>query len=472
MIASNIKSFITLLLPFSITLSLAAKEVSNKNNVVTDLKIRDFSVERLNMEKELSLVDSLLSSMTADYLDGMVIEEDEAGNIIEIYDDLWDNDMVHPYKNAAIPDSVIIDCSKFIFPTFGHVTSRFGMRRRRMHNGIDLKVYKGDTISAAFDGKVRVAKYMRGYGNVIVLRHNNGLETIYGHLSKIKVKVDQDVVAGHCIGLGGNTGRSTGSHLHFETRLLGRPLNPSEMFDFDTNQLKTERYTFYAKKSPYRDPRYANLAYHKVKANETLGVISSKYKISISELCRINKLRTTSTLRIGQIIRLESNPQIASSTPLRTREQLTKAAKATANRQNTSVVARPTPTGDQHLIKRGESLNSIAKQYGISVSQLCAYNGITEKTTIKAGNKIFVSNKKAPDAKSAAKTLATPIQQTTQLIAQAATVSSKSAIHHVKSGDTLGKIAQKYETSVEKLCQLNGITRKTVLRPGQKLKCS
>ena len=114
------------------------------------------------------------------------------------------------------------------------INSPFGPRWGRQHEGLDIKVYIGDTIRAAFDGKVRICKYNGGgYGYYIVIRHPNGLETLYGHLSKQIVKKDQVVRAGEPIGLGGNTGKSNGSHLHFETRVLGQPINPALMFDFE-----------------------------------------------------------------------------------------------------------------------------------------------------------------------------------------------------------------------------------------------
>ena len=125
------------------------------------------------------------------------------------------------------------------------ITSPFGPRWRRMHNGLDLKVNIGDTIVAAFDGKVRIVKYeRRGYGKYVVIRHDNGLETIYGHLSKQLVEENQLVKAGEVIGLGGNTGRSTGSHLHFETRFLGIAINPIYMFDFPKQDIVADTYTF------------------------------------------------------------------------------------------------------------------------------------------------------------------------------------------------------------------------------------
>ena len=116
-----------------------------------------------------------------------------------------------------------------------------------MHKGLDIKVYIGDTIRAAFDGKIRVVNYEgSGYGNYVVIRHNNGLETIYGHMSKHLVREDQNVRAGDPIGLGGNTGRSTGSHLHFETRLCGVALNPALMFDFRNQDVTGDFYMFRA----------------------------------------------------------------------------------------------------------------------------------------------------------------------------------------------------------------------------------
>ena len=114
------------------------------------------------------------------------------------------------------------------------INSNFGPRWGRQHEGLDVKVYIGDTIRAAFDGKVRICKYNGGgYGYYIVIRHPNGLETLYGHLSKQIVKKDQVVRAGEPIGLGGNTGKSSGSHLHFETRVLGQPIDPALLFDFE-----------------------------------------------------------------------------------------------------------------------------------------------------------------------------------------------------------------------------------------------
>lgn len=165
------------------------------------------------------------------------IKEREAILNNSIYAEFWNSDRVNPYGTAVtIPNHQDIDVSEYTTPCPGHITSNYGYRSRfgRMHYGIDLKLQVGDTVRAAFTGKVRLTKYeRRGYGYYVVIRHDNGLETVYGHLSRFLVKPDQVVNAGDPIALGGNTGRSTGAHLHFETRFLGIPINPAAIIDFE-----------------------------------------------------------------------------------------------------------------------------------------------------------------------------------------------------------------------------------------------
>ena len=162
----------------------------------------------------------------------------------DLYDD-WDNMHAHS-QTTVLPDSFRISLKNFCMPTTSRVlTSNFGARWGRQHKGLDIKVYIGDTIRAAFSGKVRIVKYEpRGYGKYVVIRHYNGLETYYGHMSKQLVTENEEVKAGDPIGLGGNTGRSTGSHLHFETRLCGVALNPALMFDFRNQDVTGDSYTF------------------------------------------------------------------------------------------------------------------------------------------------------------------------------------------------------------------------------------
>ena len=225
----------------------------------------------------------------------------------------WDNQRVHAFGNTvAVPDSFRIDMTGFCMPTTNtKITSKFGPRRRRMHNGIDVKVYIGDTIRSAFSGKVRMVKYeRRGYGKYVVIRHDNGLETIYGHLSKQLVNEDQYVEAGEVIGLGGNTGRSTGSHLHFETRFLGQAINPALLFDFEKQDIVVDSYLFLKGKNRYRRGNSSAVAsaggdiqYYKVRKGDSLSRISKLTGVSIDRLCKLNGITRRTTLRVNQVLK-------------------------------------------------------------------------------------------------------------------------------------------------------------------------
>jgi peptidase, M23 family len=230
----------------------------------------------------------------------------------------WSNERVHAYGNTVtIPDTFRIDMTGFHMPTeHTKITSKFGPRRRRMHNGLDIKVYIGDTIRAAFSGKVRMVKYeRRGYGKYVVIRHENGLETVYGHLSKQIVNEDQYVEAGEPIGLGGNTGRSTGSHLHFETRFLGQAINPALLFDFEKQDIVADSYLFRKGNNRYRRNNTSSknvslmassdgtIRYHKVRSGDTLSRIAQKTGTSIDALCKLNHITRRTILRLGQVLR-------------------------------------------------------------------------------------------------------------------------------------------------------------------------
>ena len=225
----------------------------------------------------------------------------------------WNNEHVHVYGDAVLPDTFLIDLRGFTMPTPSEkITSRFGYRRRfrRQHKGLDLKVYIGDTIYAAFNGKVRIVDYERkGYGKYVVIRHDNGLETIYGHLSKHLVQENQLVKSGEPIGLGGNTGKSTGSHLHFETRFLGQEINPELLFDFPNQDVTADFYVFRKGKSSRTSTATASatgsdgVRYHKVVSGDTLSKISKRHGVSVATLCRLNGIKSTTVLRLGQLIR-------------------------------------------------------------------------------------------------------------------------------------------------------------------------
>lgn len=330
----------------------------------------------------------------------------------ELYNSNWDTVHVNPFIKSSIefPESYTIDCQTFTMPIDHEeikVTSRYGPRRRRMHRGIDLKVYVGDTIRAAFDGKIRIKSFeRRGYGYYLVLRHPNGLETVYGHLSKFLVTENQVVRAGEAIGLGGNTGRSTGSHLHFETRFLGKDINPEEIIDFTSGTPHRDEYVFNnikinGKKTNIYSTSANTLAVHRVRRGETLGAIARKYGTTVAELCRLNKISKTSTLSIGQAIQFRARQEVE-ATP--------------------------------HAVKQASASSENKPQA----------KSATIQTT---GKKIEI-----------------PITETTS--------SNGPVYHRIQAGDTLYSLAKKYGTTIEKLCELNGMKDNIIIRVGQKIRCS
>jgi murein DD-endopeptidase MepM/ murein hydrolase activator NlpD len=260
-------------------------------------------VKNVNLEDQLHLIDSLIAMEE-------IIDEDEEYPAEYIYAE-WDNTKLNPYqvKIAALPDSFVINCSDFYPPTENKVTSEYGPRWGRFHAGIDLRVNVGDSIRSAFDGKVRITRIgqrKKGYGYYVVIRHNNGLETLYGHLSKILVKPDQVVKAGEVIALGGNTGRSTGPHLHFEVRFLGNALNPRKIIDFDNFVVYNDKYTITKKETFKELTAFLNnpARYYTVKSGDTLSRIAKNNRTTVNKICKLNRLKTTSTIRPGQRIRV------------------------------------------------------------------------------------------------------------------------------------------------------------------------
>ena len=236
---------------------------------------------------------------------------------------LYGNWGEHYARNkATVPDSFSIVLSNFCMPTTSHiVTSDYGMRRGKLHKGVDIKVYTGDTIRAAFSGKVRIVRYdEKGFGNYIVIRHHNGLETIYGHMQKSLVDQDDEVRAGTPIGLGGSTGRTADAHLHFETRFCGIAIDPTHLFDFRNQDVTGNTYVFHndkksstalAQARKAKEEQASNTTasskkqthYHQVTKGETLSAIAHKHHTTVDNLCRLNRISKTSTLRLGQILK-------------------------------------------------------------------------------------------------------------------------------------------------------------------------
>ena len=281
-------------LPLIKTLCMVAATVFG-----TQVYSQDRIARQAPIDRKLKSVDSLA-------LQKQIRVEQSLYPAFDIYPS-WNNETV-AYKDAIIPESYTFDLTGFCMPTeHTKITDIFGYRprRRRGHYGLDIKVYVGDTIRAAFDGKVRVVKNQgrRGYGKYLVIRHDNGLETVYGHLSKQLVKEDQLVRAGEAIALGGNTGRSTGSHLHFETRFLGIPLNPALMFDFEKQDIVADTYTFHKDKGNSQKGSSSKGLFYKVKRGDMLSKIARKQGTTVSQLCKLNHLTRRTVLRPGQLLR-------------------------------------------------------------------------------------------------------------------------------------------------------------------------
>ena len=223
----------------------------------------------------------------------------------QLYNYVWDNQSVNPYRQRLVemPDTAVIDFSNYHHANKNTVTSDFGFRRGwRFHYGIDTRLAVGDSIYSSFDGMVRIAQRGRAYGNYIVIRHFNGLETVYAHLSKCLVQVNQIVRAGEVIGLGGNTGRSTGPHLHYEIRYLGQPIAPRDLIDFESYTAKYRIIDLSAQHFAYAK-ELEEVRYYTVRKGDTLSGISKKLGVSIDKICKLNNIKRSSTLRIGQRLR-------------------------------------------------------------------------------------------------------------------------------------------------------------------------
>ncbi len=262
---------------------------------------QDLIARQAPIDKKLKSVDSLA-------LQKQIRAEQSLYPAFDLYPN-WDNETVRAYGDAIIPETYTFDLRGFCMPTENtRITDVFGYRprRRRSHYGLDVKVYVGDTIRAAFDGKIRIVKNQgrRGYGKYVVIRHDNGLETVYGHLSKQLVEVNQLVKAGEPIGLGGNTGRSTGSHLHFEIQFLGVRINPALLFNFEKQDIVADTYTFHKSKTSTGEGSSSGKGlYYKVKKGDTLGRIAARQGTTVSQLCKLNRITTKTVLRPGQVLR-------------------------------------------------------------------------------------------------------------------------------------------------------------------------
>ncbi len=283
----------------------------------------------------------------------------------ELFDN-WNESKVNPYDFDVehFKDTVALtlyceeEHSGWSIPlNYTKTNSKFGQRRRRWHHGMDLDLEVGDPIYASFDGVVRVSSYIRrGYGKYIVIRHKNGLETVYGHLSEQFVRPGDVVKAGDLIGLGGNTGRSTGPHLHFETRYQGQSINPELIFDFDNERIREREFLI----TP-------SLCQKKIQyTNRRSGKTARKTKPT----------RVTNSKSIPSVHQSEKNTSQPTST-VPNPVEISPSAKKTTVRF--------------HTVRQGDTLSEIAQRYGLTVDRLCALNGLGRNSKLILGRKLRLS---------------------------------------------------------------------------------
>ncbi len=303
--------------------TLKALVIDDDNPLINE--IRDMPADQVFV-----LIDSLLDADAIpvevikeinDYAESRLLEHDFYVSLTSYYDNSiypannfyqdWNTEKMYPYNESlSKKDSsitlVLEDTANycdFRMPVDGPITSKFGWRDGRNHNGMDIDLHVWDTVVAAFDGMVRIAKYHGGYGRVVVVRHYNGLETLYAHLHRIKVKPGDIVESGQLIGLGGSSGRSTGSHLHFEVRFKGKPINPEHIISFRKQCLYND--SIILKKNRWSYSAYpAGTKFHVVKKGDYLQAISIRYGVSISKLCELNGIHRNSILRVGKKLRI------------------------------------------------------------------------------------------------------------------------------------------------------------------------
>lgn len=343
----NLRKTLLLCLPllFIGSVSAQVKTTTQQDTTKKNLPADAIIVKRVPLESgpEFNTTDALVVDTIPSSSEGLsiVLYNDNTWRFVRnrnidvldetVYTSDWDTTKIQVYKTELkdLPISMVIDLvdslKSYHYPHKGRVTSKYGPRRRRVHQGTDIDLETGEPIYATFDGRVRITTYIKGgYGNMVIIRHDNGLETYYAHLSEINVKPNQWVTAGQVIGKGGNTGRSTGSHLHYEIRYKGQTFDPERLIDFTTGTLRRE--TFLLKRtyfSPYsrftqdfdeeiqsveEDKKIAAEAaarkYHIVKRGDTLGRIAINNHTTVTKLCQLNGIKKTTVLQIGQRIRV------------------------------------------------------------------------------------------------------------------------------------------------------------------------
>lgn len=277
-------------------------------------------------------------------------------SVENLYNEHWVTESVFAYKGIELSDmpskvelKMVETSTDFHAPIVGKVFSPYGPRRGRNHNGVDIPLSMHEPIYATFDGKIRYAKYNTGgFGNLVIIRHANGLETWSAHLSRTNVQSGDVVKAGQIIGFGGSTGRSRGPHLHFEIRYCDQTFDPEFILDFETGSLKY--HTFVLEKSFFNIHSRATEMLDEDEADFSLPMVAN------NEAALPDDGDGSSTVK-------KTAPKTAPKT---------------------------TGTKVTHTVRSGDTLSKIAGKYGVSIDQICRLNNVTRSTVLQLGRKLTV----------------------------------------------------------------------------------
>lgn len=348
--------------------------------VVIDRKDEEEPEMETYMYQVPFLIDGADDEEDDDLPPGFTFGDDGAESEDEILLEGFDTAVIHlPKLNPAdITSPIEIELGTFSWPTpvTARPSSHYGPRRRRFHYGLDLAQPTGEPIYAAFDGVVRISKRNRSYGNLVIIHHANGLETYYAHMSKRQVSVGQHVKSGQQIGLCGNTGRSFGSHLHFEIRYKGNAINPEDVIDCSTHDLISPRleltsssFRKVAKGGKRSSVGGSSGGWYRVRQGDTLEKIARRNGTTVKRLCQLNGIKQTKVLHPGDRLRVSGSAS----------------AKAPA-----STGGKGSASGGTYTVRSGDTLSKIARANGTSVRRLCQLNGIKENAPLRVGQKLKV----------------------------------------------------------------------------------
>ena len=324
-------------------------------------------------------------------IQAFTLDDEGADSEEDIIFEAFDTMAIHLPKldPKTITEPIMLQLTKFSYPTptTSRPSSHFGPRRRRFHYGLDLAQPTGEPIYAAFDGVVRISKRNKSYGNLVIIHHANGLETYYAHMSKRHVSAGDHVKSGDVIGLCGNTGRSFGSHLHFEIRYMGNAINPENVIDVATHDLISNTLTLSS--DSFRKVakggkgasggKVSSSGWYRVRNGDTLEKIARRNGTTVQRLCKLNGIKANSTLRVGQRLKVSGSAAKQGGATTTQKQGGTSTAKASQGSAK---------GGGTYTVRKGDTLYNIAKRNGTTVQRLCKLNGISERSKLRVGQKL------------------------------------------------------------------------------------